>query len=63
MGTFQRGRRGLTWSVVQRETEKKQEKLQVETTVGKGKPALFTVSARDRSESNDGSLNKSHLTF
>lgn len=48
---------------MQTETEKKQEKLQVETIVGKGKPALFTVSARDRSESNDGSLNKSPLTF
>lgn len=48
---------------MQTQTEKKQEKIQVETIVGKGKPALFTVAARDRSESNDGSLNKSPLTF
>lgn len=47
---------------MERET-KQQEKSRVETRVGKSKPVLFTVSARDSSETNDGSLNKSPLKF
>ena len=42
-GAFSRGARDLRGRLVQTETEEQQEKAEVKTGVGKGKPALFTV--------------------
>lgn len=49
---------------MERET-KQQKKSRVEIKQGWGgsKPVLFTVSARDSSETNNGSLNKLPLKF